>query len=63
MRVCVCGRVGGGQLHGVKFMIWPVLSTAQRDTDSVSTFTSPFTVSATWKREAGLKSYRWIFLI
>lgn len=33
--VCVWG--GGGLLHGVKFMVWPVLSTAQQDIDTAST--------------------------
>lgn len=33
--MCVCGK--GGQLHGVKFMVWPVLSTAQQDIDMTST--------------------------
>lgn len=28
---------GGGLLHGVKFMVWPVLSTAQQDIDTAST--------------------------
>ena len=35
--VCVCVCVNGGQLDGVKFMVWSESSTAQRDADVTST--------------------------